>query len=134
MRPSIGLSTICPRGSRKGQAASAGVIPMPEAPLAAGVDTLVKPSVCPLDCPDTCSLSVEVKGDEIVKVRGSKANPYTAGVICNKVARYYPEFVHGPARLTKPLKRTGPRGSDQFELISWDEALDLIHAGFTRAI
>ncbi len=107
---------------------------MPEAPLAAGVDTLVKPSVCPLDCPDTCSLSVDVKGDEIVKVRGSKANPYTAGVICNKVARYYPEFVHGPARLTKPLKRTGPRGSDQFELISWDEALDLIHAGFTRAI
>lgn len=93
-----------------------------------------KPSVCPLDCPDTCSLSVEVQGGEIVKVRGSEGNPYTAGVICNKVARYYPEFVHGPDRLIRPLKRTGPRGSGQFEPIAWDEALDLIHAGFTKAI
>ena len=95
---------------------------------------VTKPSVCPLDCPDTCSLAVEVEGDRLVKVRGSNANPYTAGVICNKVARYYPEFVHGPDRLTRPLKRTGPRGSGQFEPISWDEALDLIHAGFTKAI
>jgi anaerobic selenocysteine-containing dehydrogenase len=94
----------------------------------------IKPSVCPLDCPDTCSLAAEVEGDRLVKVRGSNANPYTAGVICNKVARYYPEFVHGKDRLTRPLKRTGPRGSSQFERISWDEALDLIHAGFTKAI
>ena len=74
--------------------------------------TITKPSVCPLDCPDTCSLSAEVQGDRLVKVRGSSANPYTAGVICNKVARYYPEFVHGPDRLTQPLKaeiQTGPR-------------------------
>ena len=94
---------------------------------------VVKPSVCPLDCPDTCSLAVEVQGDEVVKVRGTSANPYTASVICNKVARYYPEFVHGPDRLTRPLKRTGPRGAGEFEPISWDEALDLIHAGFTKA-
>ena len=96
--------------------------------------TITKPSVCPLDCPDTCSLSVEVQGDEIVKVRGSEGNPYTAGVICNKVARYYPEFVHGADRLTRPLKRVGARGEGKFEPISWDEALDLIHAGFSKAI
>ena len=66
------------------------------------------PSVCPLDCPDTCSLSVRTDGTRVLDVRGSKANPYTAGVICSKVARSYPEFVHGPARLTRPLKRTGP--------------------------
>tara|TARA_R110002096_G_scaffold111888_1_gene244097 strand:+ start:534 stop:2579 length:2046 start_codon:yes stop_codon:yes gene_type:complete len=96
--------------------------------------TLVKPSVCPLDCPDTCSLSVEVEGDRLMKVRGSDANPYTAGVICNKVARYYPDFVHGNARLTHPLRRIGPRGSGQFERVSWDEALDLIHAGFNKAM
>jgi len=92
------------------------------------------PSVCPLDCPDTCSLSAEVEEGRLVRVRGSEANPYTAGVICNKVARYYPDFVHGPARLTHPLKRTGSRGSGQFERISWDEALGLIHAGFSKAI
>ena len=94
----------------------------------------VHPSVCPLDCPDTCSLSTVVEDGRIVAVKGSDANPYTAGVICNKVARSYPEFVHGPNRLTKPLKRVGPRGGDDFAPISWDEALDLIHAGFMQAI
>ena len=43
-----------------------------------------RPSVCPLDCPDTCSLAVETDGVRILGVRGSKANPYTAGVICNE--------------------------------------------------
>lgn len=92
------------------------------------------PSVCPLDCPDTCSLMVTVEDGKITEVKGSKANPFTDGVICNKVARSYPEFVHGPGRLTHPLRRVGPRGSGQFERISWDTALDLVHDGFTRAI
>ena len=94
----------------------------------------VRPSVCPLDCPDTCSLSVTVKGDRLIDVRGSKANPYTSGVICNKVARYYPEFVHGSQRLTEPMRRTGARGEGRFEQISWEEAIDRIHDGFSRAI
>ena len=98
------------------------------------VETRTLPSVCPLDCPDTCSLSVKVQGDKVVAVKGSTANPYTGNVICNKVARYYPEFVHGKTRLTHPLKRVGPRGSRQFERISWDTALDMVHAGFTQAI
>ena len=93
-----------------------------------------KPSVCPLDCPDTCSLSVKTDGEHVLVVRGSEANPYTAGVICNKVMRTYPDFVHGPNRLTHPLKRVGPRGGDQFERISWEDALDLVYAGFTSAI
>jgi len=88
------------------------------------------PSVCPLDCPDTCSLSVKVQGDTLIEVKGSRANPYTDNVICNKVARYYPDFVHGKARLKHPLKRVG----DRFERITWDEALDLVHEGFTKAI
>ncbi|OIQ35327.1 MAG: molybdopterin-binding oxidoreductase [Roseobacter sp. MedPE-SWchi] len=98
------------------------------------LDITTLPSVCPLDCPDTCSLSVKVQGGTVLEVKGSTANPYTANVICNKVARYYPEFVHGKARLTHPLKRVGPRGSGQFEQISWDDALDMVHAGFTQAI
>ncbi len=77
-----------------------------------------KPSVCPLDCPDTCSLTVKTDGIQVLEVRGSKANPYTAGVICSKVMRAYPEFVHGPNRLTSPLKRVGAPGGDQIEPIS----------------
>ena len=84
-------------------------------------------SVCTFDCPDACSLRISVANDRIVKVRGSDAAPYTAGVICNKVAREMTEFVHGPGRLLHPLRRLGPKGSDQFERISWDTALDEIH-------
>ncbi len=84
------------------------------------------PSVCPLDCPDTCSLSVTVENDQIVKVRGSYANPLTAGVICNKVARGYVDYVHGENRLTVPLKRVGARGAGAFAPISWEEALDIV--------
>ncbi len=92
------------------------------------------PSVCPLDCPDTCSLTVTVENDQIVKVRGSHVNPLTDGVICNKVARGYVDYVHGENRLTVPLKRVGSRGEGQFEPISWDEALDTIVEKFTSVI
>ena len=93
-----------------------------------------KPSVCPLDCPDTCSLFVKTDTKRVIEVRGSKSNPYTAGVICNKVMKAFPDLIHGENRLTHPLKRIGPRGGDQFERISWDNALDLVHAGITSAI
>ena len=44
-------------------------------------------SVCTFDCPDTCSLTVTVDDGRVAKVHGSRALPYTAGVICTKVAR-----------------------------------------------
>ena len=97
-------------------------------------DIETRRSVCPLDCPDTCSLSVTTAAGEVLEVRGSSDNPYTAGVICNKVARSYPEFVHGSGRLTHPLRRTGEKGTGQFEAISWDAALDIVHEGLSRAI
>lgn len=92
------------------------------------------PSVCPLDCPDTCSLNVEVEGNQVKSVRGSQTNPFTAGVICNKVARSFVEFTHGEGRLTQPLRRVGPKGSGAFEPLTWAEALDLVHDGFQQAI
>ena len=94
----------------------------------------IKPSVCPLDCPDTCSLQVSVSDGIINKVRGSRVNPYTAGAICDKVSKYYPEFVHGALRLRSPLRRTGAAGSDAFEAISWDEALSEIAQRTQQAI
>jgi anaerobic selenocysteine-containing dehydrogenase len=97
------------------------------------VDIEERPSVCTLDCPDTCSLTVTVEAEQIVKVRGSDSMPFTDGVICNKVAQGMAEFVHGPLRLLHPLRRTGPKGSGQFERISWDAALDEIYAR-TRAV
>ncbi|MBE7637821.1 molybdopterin-dependent oxidoreductase [Sneathiella sp. P13V-1] len=94
----------------------------------------IVPSVCPLDCPDTCSFDVTVEDNKVVKVRGSTANPITRGVICNKVSRSYPEFVHGDGRILTPLKRVGPRGKGEFVEITWDEALDAVRERFTDII
>ena len=78
----------------------------------------VVPSVCPHDCTSTCALEVErLSKTRIGRVRGSHRNDYTAGVICEKVARYA-ERIHHPDRLTKPMRRTGPKGSGSFAAIS----------------
>ncbi len=76
-----------------------------------------------------------VLGTKIGRVRGSQRNAYTAGVICEKVARYA-ERVHHPDRLTQPLLRNGPkgatRGSGQWKTISWSEALDRVAEQFVE--
>ena len=90
-------------------------------------------SVCPHDCPSTCALDVElVDAHTIGRVRGARDDPYTAGVICEKVARYA-ERIHHPERLTHPLRRAGAKGGGEWQRVSWDEALDDIAARF-RAI
>jgi anaerobic selenocysteine-containing dehydrogenase len=96
--------------------------------------TVERRSVCTLDCPDTCSLTVTVENEKIVNIRGSHANPYTAGVLCAKVPAMYPGFVHGDRRIKTPLRRVGPRGGTAFERISWDAALDIIHERFSAVI
>ena len=93
-----------------------------------------KASVCPLDCPDTCSLSVTVADKQVIAVRGSHANPLTHGAVCAKVAHYYPEFVHGANRLRYPLRRIGAKGAGKFERISWAAALDIIRARVGKVI
>ena len=93
-----------------------------------GIQTV--PSVCPHDCTSTCALEVErLSPTRIGRVRGSQRNDYTAGVICEKVARYA-ERIHHPDRLMRPLRRTGPKGSRQFAEISWADALDIVAEQF----
>ncbi|MFM9940994.1 MAG: molybdopterin-dependent oxidoreductase [Hyphomicrobiaceae bacterium] len=90
-------------------------------------------TVCPHDCPSTCALDVELLDNgRIGRVHGAKDNSYTDGVICNKVARYA-ERVHHPDRLLYPLKRSGPKGSGQFQRCGWDEALDMTAEAFLAA-
>jgi anaerobic selenocysteine-containing dehydrogenase len=90
-------------------------------------------SACPHDCPSTCALEVELLDERTIgRVRGAPDNDYTLGVICAKVARYA-ERIHHPDRLTKPLRRTGPKGSGGFAEISWEDALDLVAEKFDAA-
>ena len=75
-----------------------------------------------------------VADEQVISVRGSKVNPITHGAICAKVARYYPDFVHGPNRLRFPLQRSGPKGAGTFRRISWEAALDAIHERVSAVI
>ena len=93
------------------------------------------PSVCPHDCPSTCALEVErIDARTIGRIHGARDNPYTAGVVCAKVARYA-ERQHHPLRLREPLIRVGEKGVgiEAFRPISWASALDRIAEEFTRA-
>ncbi|WP_137920176.1 molybdopterin oxidoreductase family protein [Hydrogenophaga sp. 2FB] len=79
---------------------------------------------CPHDCPDTCALVTQVDHQGVaVRVTGNPAHRHTDGALCTKVSRYTERTYH-PQRLLTPLKRSGPKGSGQFEPVSWDEALD----------
>ena len=82
-------------------------------------------TVCPLDCPDACSLEVAVQDGRVTSIDGSSLNPVTDGYICAKVRRF-PERVYGPDRLLYPAVRKGPKGLASFERVSWDEALSLV--------
>src|SRR5262245_63306920 len=82
-------------------------------------------TACPLDCPDSCSLSVSVERGRIVKIDGNTSAPSTDGYICGKVRRF-DRRVYSEERIQHPAVRKGPKGSATFERISWDEALDLV--------
>ena len=94
-------------------------------------------SVCPHDCPSACALDIDMEAPgRIGRVRGSEVNPYTAGVICAKVARYA-ERVHHPDRLLRPLRRKSAKSATatllDFEEVSWDDALDAIAEHLAQA-
>jgi anaerobic selenocysteine-containing dehydrogenase len=86
-------------------------------------------NVCPLDCPDTCSMLVAVKDGVAVELRGDPDHAFTRGFLCQKMARYL-ERVYSPDRLLEPMKRVGRKGEGRFEPITWDEALDTIARRF----
>jgi anaerobic selenocysteine-containing dehydrogenase len=83
-------------------------------------------SVCALDCPDACSLLIDIdEAGRGSRLRGNPDHPVTRGFLCGKVARYL-EREYSPDRLLYPQRRTGPKGEGRFSRISWDEALDEI--------
>jgi anaerobic selenocysteine-containing dehydrogenase len=91
------------------------------------------PSLCPMDCPDTCSLEIEVSDGRVTNIRGSLKNPTTAGFICSKVANFT-RRLYAPERLLYPMKRKGPKATGQFERISWREAAETIVTELKRIV
>jgi anaerobic selenocysteine-containing dehydrogenase len=84
-------------------------------------------TTCPRDCYDACGALVRVTGGRIVHVRGDPEHPVSRGKLCRKCTlAYNGAFLDPGARLTEPLVRRGPKGSGEFEAVSWEEALGTV--------
>lgn len=90
-------------------------------------------AACPHDCPDTCAISVTVRGDRAIKVEANPDHSFTGGFLCAKVSKYL-ERVYHPGRIANPMRRVGKKGEGKFEPISWDEALQEIASHWKHLI
>jgi len=117
---------------------------VPEEDLIPGIATW-KPSVCTL-CSAGCGLLVRVmEGDaEVVrhgerglmkmglakKLEGNTLNPVNKGKLCARGHAGLQVLYH-PDRITHPIKRTGARGSGEFQEIGWDDAMKEVASRLT---
>lgn len=74
-----------------------------------------------------------MEGGRAVSIRGDPSHPITQGFLCVKL-NHYLEWVYNPRRVLYPHRRVGPKGSGQFERITWEEALELISSRFREII
>jgi len=86
-------------------------------------------NTCPY-CSVACGIIMYSKGDlkkgekaEIIHIEGDSDHPTNRGTLCPKGAGLL-DFVKAPTRLKYPMVRKP--GSDKFERVSWDVALDRI--------
>ena len=75
-------------------------------------------------CACRCGINVHMKDGKVAYIEGNRDHPVNKGVLCAKGSAGIMQ-VNAPSRLRAPLKRVGPRGSGEFEEISWDEALTM---------
>ncbi len=77
---------------------------------------------CPHDCPDACGIRTRVEQGRAVAFEAQPEHPVADGWLCAKVNPYLERVYHAD-RLTTPLRRTGRRGSGQWQAVSWKEAI-----------
>ena len=97
--------------------------PQPEINTQPKVSDEVRKTTCYM-CACRCGINVHIKDGDIRYIEGNRDHPVNQGVLCAKGSAGIMQH-NSPARLQAPLKRVGPRGSGQFEEISWDEALGI---------
>ncbi len=83
----------------------------------------VKYTTCYM-CACRCGIKVHLKDGRIRYIEGNRDHPVNKGVLCGKGSAGIMQQ-YSPAKLRKPLLRTGERGSGEFKEIEWDEALGL---------
>lgn len=92
--------------------------------LVTPADEMFVPTVCLL-CPSGCGMVARVTQGRAVKLEGNPMHPINAGALCPK-GQAALELLYNPDRLTGPLRRVGPRGSGQWEAITWEEAAQVV--------
>jgi len=101
--------------------------------MSAGTETIL--TTCPRDCYDSCGIAVIKREGVIAQVRGDRSHPVSRGKLCAKCSTGYNREWRDPhVRLTQPLRRSGPKGSGQFEPVSWDVALAAIAERFQSIV
>ncbi|KLT15771.1 molybdopterin-dependent oxidoreductase [Neobacillus vireti] len=80
--------------------------------------------VCPRNCYSSCSMLGYTKNRRLIKVTGDPKHGYTKGLLCAKGYNYINNVYHLD-RLKYPMRQY-PRGSGQWQRISWTEAIDTI--------
>ncbi len=73
-------------------------------------------------CACRCGIDVHLRDGKVRYIEGNRDHPVNRGVLCAKGSAGIMQH-YSPARLQKPLLRTGPRGAGEFREIEWDEAL-----------
>ena len=103
-------------------------------PRKVGRHYMLVPTTC-FNCESGCGLLAYVDREtkEVVKIEGNPAHPGSRGRNCAKGPATINQ-TQDPERLLTPMKRTGPRGSAQFEQVSWDDAMDDIAGRIRKAI
>ncbi len=88
-------------------------------------------TMCPMNChPTLCGMLAEVRGGELLGVKGDPDNPDSRGFLCIR-GQASREIIGNPARLLHPLVRD--RRSDPLRRASWDEAYARIVASMQSA-
>ncbi len=95
----------------------------PKVALSNPVSDEVRKTTCYM-CACRCGIDVHIKDGKIRYIEGNRDHPVNRGVLCAKGSAGIMQH-YAPARLNAPLKRVGPRGSGEFQEISWDEALGI---------
>ncbi|WP_417524901.1 molybdopterin oxidoreductase family protein [Marinovum sp.] len=95
----------------------------PKIETSAPVGDEMKQTTCYM-CACRCGINVHLKDGKVRYIEGNRDHPVNKGVLCGKGSAGIMQH-YSPARLRAPMKRVGPRGSGQFEEISWEEALSL---------
>ncbi len=83
----------------------------------------VKYTTCYM-CACRCGIKVYLHDGKVRYIQGNRNHPVNGGVLCGKGSSGIMQH-YSPARLHKPLKRVGERGTNEYEEIEWEEALQI---------